>query len=268
VNYRHAFHAGNFADVVKHIAVVAILLHLRRKQAGFAVIDTHAGRGAYDLAAAEARRTQESDDGIRRLQALTPGAMTPLSKYLELARGEVYPGSPLLAAKLLRSQDRLVAIEKHPEEASALAAVLRPFSRARAETGDGYARLAGLLPPPERRGLVLIDPPYEAADEFAQLARAFAAGFRRFAHGIFLIWFPIKSPAEADAFCGELAAAGPPKALRLDVSRSETDGERLSAAGLLVINPPWHFADQMRDALADVLPLLDAEARFEVCAGD
>jgi len=268
VNYRHAYHAGNFADVVKHIALVTILLHLRRKEAGFAVIDTHAGRGAYDLSADAARRTRESEDGIRRLRELAVPAVTPLSSYLELARGDIYPGSPLIAAKLLRSQDRLVAIEKHPEEASALGEVLRPFDRARAESGDGYALLAALLPPPERRGLVLIDPPYESADEFAGAARAFAVAFRRFSSGIYLLWFPVKSPAEADRFCGEVLAAGPAKALRLDIARGAGDDERLRAAGLLVVNPPWRFADEMRAALAPVLPRLNAQCRFEVCAGD
>lgn len=268
MNYRHAFHAGNFADVVKHLALIEILLHLRKKDAGFAVVDTHAGRGVYDLAADEAQRTKEADEGVHRLRDLKAAGPTALSFYLDCTRGDLYPGSPLLAAKLLRSQDRLVAVEKQPEEAAVLAQVLRPFHRARVERDDGYARLAALLPPPERRGLVLIDPPYESADEFSEAARAFAGALRRFANGIYLIWFPVKSPAQADGFCGEVLATGPAKVLRLDVSRRPGADERLSAAGLLIVNPPWRFAEEMRETLKPVLPLIGAEAQFTSLAGE
>ena len=268
MNYRHAFHAGNFADVVKHLALVAILLHLRKKDAPFAVIDTHAGCGAYDLAGPEAQRTGEAAEGIGRLGDLGPTGPTALSIYLEMTRGDLYPGSPLIAAKMLRPQDRLVAVEKHPDQAAALADVLRPFRRARAEAADGYARLISLMPPPERRGVVLIDPPYEAEHEFTDAARTFASAFRRFATGIYMIWFPVKSPGQANGFCGEVLAAGPARALRLDVVRGGAAGDRLSAAGLLIINPPWRFAEEMRETLAPVLFLLQAEARFEMLAGD
>ena len=267
MNYRHAFHAGNFADVVKHLALVAILLHLRKKDAPFAVIDTHAGPGAYDLTGPEALRTGEAAEGIGQLRELRPAGLTTLSTYLELARGGLYPGSPLLAAKMLRPQDRLVAVEKHPDQAAALAEALRPFRRARVEAADGYARLVALLPPPERRGVVLIDPPYEAEHEFADVARVFASAFRRFATGTYVIWFPVKSPAEANGFCGEVLATGPAKALRLDVVRGGASDDRLSAAGLLIVNPPWRFAREMQECLAPVLPLLRAEARYEMLAG-
>ena len=268
MNYRHAFHAGNFADVAKHLALVAVLLHLRKKPAGFAVIDSHAGRGAYDLGGESARRTKEAEGGIGRLTGLGDGPPA-LQTYLRLVRGSAfYPGSPLLAARLLREQDRLVAIEKHPEDAAALGAVLAPFAGASVQTADGYGRLAGLLPPPERRGIVLIDPPYEAQDEFAAVARAFAGAYRRFATGIYLIWFPLKSPADADGLCGEVLAAGATKALRLDVSVRAADQERLSAAGLLVVNPPYGFAPEMRAGLALVMARLEGEAKLRWLAGE
>ncbi len=267
MNYRHAFHAGNFADVIKHLALVSILIHLKKKPAPFAVIDSHAGRGLYDLTSEEARRSGEAAGGIARLAGLTDGPET-LRSYLDLVRGlgaGRYPGSPLIAARLLRPQDRLVAIEKHPQEAQALGAALAPFRRARLAEADGYSRLPSLLPPPERRGLVLIDPPYEAPDEFAQVARAVADVHRRFATGIVLIWFPIKSPAAADAFCGEVLLAGPRKLLRLDIHVGAAD-DRLAAAGLLVVNPPFGFADDMRAVLGVVAPLLgrDGAARARV----
>lgn len=268
MNYRHAFHAGNFADVVKHLALVAVLRHLAKKPSPFAVIDTHAGRGVYDLTNGEARRTGEAESAVLALHGLQ-SEVPALVDYLALAATpSAYPGSPLIAAKLMRPVDRLVAIEKHEEEAAVLAASLKPYRKARVEAGDGYERLPALLPPPERRGLILIDPPYEAPDDFVAAARAFAAAFRRFATGVYLLWFPVKSAAEADLFCGEVLSAGPSKVLRLDVSRHGVAEGRLATAGLLVINPPWQFEEEMAAALAPVLPLMDCEAHFERLAGE
>ena len=184
MNYRHQYHAGNFADVVKHLAEVAILVHLAKKETPFAVIDSHAGRGLYDLGSEEALKTGEAASGIQALDGLSGSPL--LDRYLSLV-GEgswTYPGSPLIAAKMLRPQDRLVAVEKHPEEAEALKKALSPWRKARVEEADGYARLASLLPPAERRGLVLIDPPFEALDEFESLARAVRGALRRFTTGI------------------------------------------------------------------------------------
>jgi Protein involved in catabolism of external DNA len=265
MNYRHAFHAGNFADVAKHLALVAVLAHLARKPSPFAVIDTHAGRGSYDLSAAEARRTGEAEAGIKRLASLTEGPQL-LQTYLGLAQGNTYPGSPLIAARLMRVQDRLVAVEKHPEDGAALAKLLQPYAKARVEAGDGYKRLLALLPPPERRGAVLIDPPFEAPDEFEAAARAFAAAYRRFATGVYLLWFPIKSAAEADGFCGEVLAAGPEKVLRLDIALKHPAEGKLAAAGLLIVNPPWQLEGELSAAFAVILEKLDAEIRFQTLA--
>lgn len=267
MNYRHAFHAGNFADVVKHLAMVDVLLHLRRKEAPFAVIDSHAGRGAYDLSGQETGRTGEAASGILQLSGLAAGP-PPLTTYLELTRGPNYPGSPLLAARLIRPQDRLVAVEKHLEDAAALSAVLKPFTRARVEEADGYRRLAAHLPPPERRGLILIDPPYESADEFEAVARAVSAAYRRFATGIYLVWFPVKSAGEADGFCGEVLASGAAKVLRIDIAKRGVQGNKLATAGLLVINPPWQFEMEMRESLDLIRPRLDAETRMIWLAGE
>lgn len=272
MNYRHAYHAGNFADVAKHLSLIAVLLHLRKKEAPFAVIDTHAGRGSYDLGAEEALRTGEAASGIGRLADVRGG--TPLlAAYFDLVRGKkAYPGSPLIAAKLLRPQDRLIAIEKHPEDGAALAAMLKPFRKTHAEIADGYTRLIALLPPPERRGVILIDPPFEAEDEYEKVARGLANAYRRFATGIYLIWFPIKSRAQADGFCGEILAAGVKKALRVDIAIGSPSDDRLTAAGLLVVNPPFGLADEIRAALALITPHLGnkdapAEARVTWLAG-
>ena len=273
MNYRHAFHAGNFADVVKHLALVSILARLKKKPAPFAVSDTHSGRGLYDLAGEEALRSGEAASGIGRLLDTSDGPET-LRTYLDLVLAlgrDRYPGSPLIAARLLRPQDRLVAIEKHPEDAAALGAALAPSGRARVVQADGYAQLPSLLPPPERRGLILIDPPYEASDEFSQAARAVADATRRFATGIFMIWFPIKSAPAADAFCGEVRLAGPRKLLRVDVA-VDGDTDKLNVAGLLIINPPYGFADDMKDVFKPLAPLLgrgrDARLRVNWLAGE
>jgi len=242
VNYRHGYHAGNFADVVKHLALVAILLHLRKKDTPFAVIDSHAGRGSYDLAGIEAAKTGEAQGGIVRLADLTGEMPEALSTYLSFA-GEraAYPGSPLIAAKLLRPQDRLTAIEKHPGEFAALEKTLEPYRNCTVELADGYARTVKLQPPPSRRGLVLIDPPFESPDEFSTLAQAAREAYRKFATGIFLIWYPIKSRAEADAFTAEVLAGGIAKAMTIDTQVAAPEG-KLACAGLLVINPPYGFA--------------------------
>jgi 23S rRNA (adenine2030-N6)-methyltransferase len=261
MNYRHGYHAGNFSDVVKHVALVQILLHLQKKDTPFAVIDSHAGRGIYDLAGDEARRTGEAANGIARLQGLSlRGLKGPeaLERYLALVAesgDSLYPGSPLIAAKMLRPQDRLAAIEKHPEEATILARVLAPYRKARAEEGDGYARLLALLPPPERRGLVLMDPPFEAPDEFEAAAEAVKGAVRRFATGIYLIWYPVKSAAAARAFCGEVLASGVTKALNIEMAIDAAEG-KLARAGLLVLNPPFGFDSDMTDILGVIAPRL------------
>jgi 23S rRNA (adenine2030-N6)-methyltransferase len=274
MNYRHAYHAGNFADVLKHTALVAVLLHLRKKDAPFAAIDTHAGRGLYDLRAGEAEKTGEAGEGIARLTGMTPDG-EPLASFLGIVRGFAparYPGSPLIVARLLRPQDRMVAIEKHPGEYEALAETLGPLRKARAVCGDGYARLAALLPPPERRGVVLIDPPFEAADESERIAKAFGEALRRFASGIYLIWFPVKSKGDADALAGELRARGAARLLRLELDVGPRDDGKLAATGLLVVNPPYGFDIRMRETLSALSTPLGraapAEWRVEWLAGE
>ena len=281
MNYRHGYHAGNFADVVKHVALVAVLLHLRKKDAAFSVIDSHAGRGLYDLSGDQALRTGEAQGGIARLLDLDGAMPEALSTYLSLVKEcsgdggtsansgatiDRYPGSPMIAAKLLRPQDRLTAIEKHPQEFAALKDVLSPFRNATAENADGYARAMKLLPPPSRRGLVLMDPPFESPDEFSALAQAARDATGKFATGITLIWYPIKSQAEADAFIGEVLAGGIARAMGVVTKVTATEG-KLDRAGLLVVNPPYGFEAQMRAAAGLVAPRLEGEIGLAWLAG-
>jgi 23S rRNA (adenine2030-N6)-methyltransferase len=267
MNYRHGYHAGNFADVVKHVALVAILLHLRKKDSAFAVVDSHAGRGSYDLAGAEAGKTGEAAGGVARLSDLAGEMPQALSTYLAMVKeSAAYPGSPLIAAKLLRPQDRLTAIEKHPEEFAALEQLLAPYRNCSAEHADGYARSPKLLPPPSRRGLVLIDPPFESPDEFSVLAQTIRDAYRKFATGIFLIWYPIKSQADADAFTGEVLAGGIAKAMTIETKVRAPEG-RLARAGLLVINPPYGFAAVMKQAARLLAPRLEGDITQAWLAG-
>lgn len=264
MNYRHGYHAGNFADVLKHVALVAILRHLKKKDTAFSVIDTHAGRGLYDLRDAAPQATGESEGGIGRLADLK--AEGALGDYLALVKecGKLrYPGSPLIAAQMLRPQDRLVAIEKHPDEAKILADVLAPFTHAVAENTDGYARVSKLLPPPSRRGLILIDPPFEATDEFETLARTLAAAVRKFANGIYLVWYPIKSQSAADAFMGEVLAAGVSKALTCEIA-VDPHPTKMTRAGVLVINPPYGLSAELELAAALLAPRLGNPAEIRV----
>jgi 23S rRNA (adenine2030-N6)-methyltransferase len=258
MNYRHAYHAGNFADVLKHAALVAVLLHLRKKDTPFAVIDTHGGRGLYDLGGVEAKKTAEAAGGILPLllRDALPGVLAP---YCDVVRGfgeGIYPGSPLIAARLLRKKDRLVGIEKHPEEHASLAAALAGEPGARIILGDFHRELPRLLPPPERRGLVLIDPPYEADGEFSDATRTALAAHRRFANGIVLFWYPAKARAKIAASAGEFLNAGVRSLLRIEFDTgapqspvAEGRAPPLAAAGLLVVNPPFGFAAEMRTVM-------------------
>jgi 23S rRNA (adenine2030-N6)-methyltransferase len=254
MNYRHAFHAGNFADVVKHAVLARIIVHLKEKPAAFRVIDTHAGAGLYDLSGPEASRTGEWRAGIGRLLAarLAPDVHALLAPYLDVVAAlnpgadlKIYPGSPALAQSLLRDQDRLVACEREPNAARALATFVHGDARAKAVEIDGYTALNAYVPPKERRGLVLIDPPYEQPDEFERLAQALATAHRKWPTGIYALWYPIKNLRETAAFARRIAASGIARVLRAELTLARTDSERLGGSGLIVVNPPWRLEQEL-----------------------
>jgi 23S rRNA (adenine2030-N6)-methyltransferase len=249
MNYRHAYHAGNFADVLKHAALALVIAYMKRKPAPFRFIDTHAGRGAYPLATAEASRTGEWRQGIGRL--IGPGVEPPpadvasrLQPYftaLAAAPGgalKIYPGSPLLAQRLLRDGDALIANEKHPDEARALRACLGRDRRVKVLELDGFMALRALLPPKERRGLVLIDPPFEAEDELAALIDGLAHGVARFRSGVYLAWYPIKDQRAIARFYAAVEAL-PARFLCVELRVACSETRRLEACGLLIANPPY-----------------------------
>jgi 23S rRNA (adenine2030-N6)-methyltransferase len=267
MNYRHAFHAGSFADVLKHIVLVRILLYLQEKPAAFRVIDTHAGAGRYDLAGEEAERSGEWKSGIARMmQARFSDKALPLVlPYLDIVRAfnsgaelAAYPGSPLIARALLRPQDRLTACELEPGARKALIDALRRDTQARVVDLDGWTALTAFVPPKERRGLVLIDPPFEAKDEFEQLATGFRAAFQKWPTGSYLLWYPVKSRRAADTLAREVAeaAAGAKpagKCLRLEFSVAPQEaGGPLASTGLVMVNPPWTLQGELKTILPEL----------------
>jgi len=267
MNYRHAFHAGNFADVLKHAVLSRILVHLRRKSAPFRVIDIHAGAGRYDLTAAEAQRSGEWRDGIARLAAasLPAPARALLAPYLDAVtacnparRLTVYPGSPALARAFLRAQDRLIACELEPSAAAGLARHLAGDRRSKALTIDGWTALNAYVPPKERRRLVLIDPAYEDAADFARLPATLAAAHRKWASGTYLLWYPIKDRTAPDALARRLRNSEISKILRAELSVTAREPSRLSACGLIAINPPWTLADELAVLLPELATVLSA----------
>jgi 23S rRNA (adenine2030-N6)-methyltransferase len=267
MNYRHAFHAGGFADVIKHIVLVRILTHLHDKQAAFRVIDSHAGAGVYDLTSEEARRGGEWLTGIARImQARFSENVLPLvAPYLDIVRAfnpqrdlQSYPGSPLIARALLRPQDRLVACEVERGARKRLIDALRRDTQARVVDLDGWVALPAFVPPKERRGLVLIDPSFEQKDEFERLAGGFAQAFAKWPTGSYLLWYPVKSRRATDSLARYVAAqvtaaSSPGTCLRLEFSVApQQAGAALTSAGLLIVNPPWRLAAELKAILPEL----------------
>jgi 23S rRNA (adenine2030-N6)-methyltransferase len=256
MNYRHGFHAGNFADVLKHAVLTRILTHLNAKDTPYRLIDTHAGAGRYDLGSEEALRTHEWRDGVARIDRspLSPAVEAILKPWRDALSGaralygpDAYPGSPWLCRQAMRADDRLIAAELHPQTHKKLAAALGRDQRCKALAIDGWNALRGNVPPKERRGLVLIDPPFDEKDEFATLEAEFVAAHRKWPTGIYALWYPVKDRRAVENLLSAIMAAGIGRLLRLeiDVDRPEAAGG-LSATGMLIVNPPWTLTDEAR----------------------
>lgn len=276
MNYRHAFHAGNYADVFKHVLLLRLLRALQRKPKGFLYLDTHAGRGAYDLAAAAAgpARTPEWPAGIGRLwqDAHLPPA---LGDYVALvrefnerrggagARPRFYPGSPWIAALVQRAPDRLAFWERQAGEARVLRAEFDRWRGTAVECGDGYGALRAALPPRERRALVLVDPPFEEQGEFEAILAALDEGLGRFPSGVYAIWYPMTERAQTERFCRALRARVRQAVLGAELAVTADPQVRMKGCGLLVINPPWGFADEVQALLPALTERLGAASRWE-----
>lgn len=258
MNYRHAYHAGNFADVLKHAVLCWVVRYLQQKEAPLRLIDTHAGAGVYDLAGTEAGKTGEARAGIERIFGATvPAALTP---YLDLVRAanpagplKIYPGSTALMVAMSRKGDTVTACELHPEDAETLKRTVQS-QRLKIVAGDGYRTLQTSVPPPEKRGLVLIDPPFEEAEEFERLGRSFIAAHRKWPTGVYLLWFPLKNLSDADRFKAELQSAGIKKLTWITLDVAKPEGMR--ATGVVLCNAPYTFEAEWRPALAHLADVL------------
>ncbi len=272
MNYRHRFHAGNFADVMKHVLLVQLVRAMQRKEKGVFFLDTHAGGGAYDLAAAargdSLERAPEWPGGIGKLWA-EEAMSESLREYREIVRSfdaesggngaspRFYPGSPAIARALVRVQDRMALCEKHPEEFAALEERFRFALRTVVREMDGYAAVRAMLPPLERRALVLIDPPFEAVDEFALVAGAIREGLARLAAGVFAVWYPLTERARIETFFAELRTLELPPTVAVEMTiAGEGAGLKMRGCGVLVVNPPWKFAEAAEAAAKELAGIL------------
>lgn len=261
MNYRHIYHAGNFADVVKHIVLVMVLDHLRQKDKPFFVLDTHAGIGLYDLESEEAQKTGEAQAGIGMLYERAD-APPEVKQYLDIVRRangkgrrtpRFYPGSPAIVKEMLRQKDRFVAGELHPDDFKTLKKNLGTERRIRVDNADGYGLLKSQLPPAERRGLVLVDPPFEATDEFDRMFNGLRDACKRWATGVYILWYPVKDPAPVADFHRVLAGEGIPRIVAAEFSLSQQGfTEKLNGCGMIIVNPPW----MLRERLESIGPWL------------
>lgn len=264
MNYRHLYHAGNFADVIKHLVLIQIIEHLKQKEAPFFVLDTHAGKGLYDLTSVEAQKTLEASEGIQTLLKQPMPQIPPLlTRYKEIIqhfnRGSFpsitsYPGSPAMIASLIRPQDRLLANELHPEDYTALNRVMKRFLvPVKTLHLDAYMVLRANVPPKEKRGVVLIDPPFEKPDEFTVLSASLKEALNRWRHGIYMIWFPLKLHLPIAAFYQDIKALSVPKTLLIESWKHPVSTpDQFNGCGIIVLNTPW----QLDTTLSQYTPFL------------
>jgi 23S rRNA (adenine2030-N6)-methyltransferase len=273
MNYRHAFHAGNFADVFKHVLLTRILAYITRKDAPLRFIDTHAGVGRYDLTGSEAQRSGEWRYGVARLKDARPPPIVAalLEPYLKAlgpldahGRTKAYPGSPAIAQDMLRPQDRLALCELHPEDRAALVVNMGRDARLSIVELDAYVALNAWLPPKERRGLILIDPPYEEINESKRIAEALARALAKWPNGIYALWRPIKDRRDDARFLNAVASIGAPNILQMEldvghIAPTTNSPQPLTRTGLLVVNPPHVLVDEARALLPWLAQLLARE---------
>ncbi len=269
MNYRHGFHAGNHADVLKHVVLLGLIAALARKDSAMFVLDTHAGRGRYRLDGEQAGKTGEAAGGVERMLATFPRSAPPaIGRYLDAIRRDnadgrlqLYPGSPWLAAQALRPQDRLACCELQSEEAGALRALFAADPRVGVHQRDGYQALAALLPPKEKRGLVLIDPPYEAQlAEFDTALAALRRSLERWPTGIYALWYPIKLRRALGHFQRQAAALPARQVLLAELLVRPADSPlRMNGSGMLILNPPWQYEQELQQALPKLVDALQEQ---------
>ena len=277
-SYRHGFHAGNFADVLKHHVQVEILSYLKKKEAPFDYIDTHAGAGTYRLQSAMAQKNQEYLSGIGKLYG--SDALPELGPYLKLVAElnsggslNCYPGSPMVAARLLRPQDRAWLFELHPGEVESLRENFRSNKQCRVREEDGFHGLAALLPTQSRRALILIDPPYEQKLDYQRVVSALSLIHRKMSTATVALWYPVVARRQIDLLIQQIAASGIRKIDRYELGvRADSEGHGMTASGMIVVNPPWTLREQMERLLPELAGRLSEDGglhyRCELVVGD
>jgi 23S rRNA (adenine2030-N6)-methyltransferase len=271
MNYRHIYHAGNFADVLKHAVLARLIRYAQNKDKAFRVLDTHAGIGLYDLSSEEAQKTGEWREGIGRLmEAELPADVAALVEpYLAAIKDlnpggdlKLYPGSPKLARMLFRPQDRLSAMELHPDDYGRLSRLFEGDFQVRVTELDGWLTLGAHLPPKEKRGIVLVDPPFEEEGEYQRLVQGLATAHRRFPGGTYCLWYPLKKGAPIKSFHEALQALEIPKMLCAELSvKSDREATGLTGSGLIIVNPPFTLKDELHLLLPTLKTVL-AQDRF------
>ncbi|HED4470269.1 TPA: 23S rRNA (adenine(2030)-N(6))-methyltransferase RlmJ [Pasteurella multocida] len=267
LSYRHSFHAGNHADVLKHLVLMLIIENLQQKEKGFYYLDTHAGVGRYRLFSEEAEKTAEFEQGIARLWQLDD-LPEEVARYIKLIKQvnyggkalRYYAGSPLIVAKMLRPQDRALLTELHPSDFPLLRNNFKEFDNVTTKRDNGFQQLKATLPPKERRGLVLIDPPYELKEDYDLVVNAIEEGYKRFATGIYAIWYPVVLRQQTKRILKGLEKTGIRKILQIELAvRPDSDQRGMTASGMIVINPPWTLTQQMQNILPYLTDVLVPE---------
>lgn len=270
LSYRHAFHAGNYADVLKHATLVQILRYMTQKDKPLCYLDTHAGAGFYSLSSPEAAKTGEFQNGIGLVWQAKglPAALADYQACVKAACGAHltgYPGSPWFAQHLLRAEDRLVLCELHPTDRKQLERTFSGGANVHCYAEDGWQKSVALIPPPERRGVVLIDPSYEIKDDYVKVAELLTLLHRKFATGVYAIWYPIADPARTEALLRRVRNSGVRRILQLEVGLTSDHGQPgMTGTGMLVVNPPWNLAEVMQPALTWLADRLGEGAYAEV----
>lgn len=267
LSYRHSFHAGNHADVLKHLVLMLIIENLQQKEKGFYYLDTHAGVGRYRLFSEEAEKTAEFEQGIARLWQ-RDDLPEEVARYIKLIKQvnsggkalRYYAGSPLIAAQMLRPQDRALLTELHPSDFPLLRNNFKAFDNVTTKRDNGFQQLKATLPPKERRGLVLIDPPYELKEDYDLVVSAIEEGYKRFATGIYAIWYPVVLRQQTKRILKGLEKTGIRKILQIELAvRPDSDQRGMTASGMIVINPPWTLTQQMQNILPYLTDVLVPE---------
>lgn len=278
LSYRHAFHAGNHADVLKHWVLVLCLEYLKQKDKPFLYLDTHAGAGLYSLSGKYAEKTAEFRDGIDRLWQ-QPGIPAPFDDYLSVVSAynyyegalTVYPGSAAIAARLLRADDRLCLLEMHSTDIDLLKSQLGADPRLRVLQGDGFAQVKALLPPPSRRGLVLIDPPYELREDYQRVLQALKDGLKRFATGTYLVWYPLLNDTHSQRIATRLQALPDIRWLNVTLAvKAKPDGSGMYGSGVFIVNPPYTLQAHLQQGLPWLVDRLarDEQAGYALQSGE